>query len=415
MMRRLLVLAHSLLVFAALGAASSAQAATRIPPAFLLPDEPSAASPTPVAPRGTAPPAAIQLSEKTQGEIRTMVGQMLVVGFPGTRAGEDWPNRMAKWVESGQVGGTILFGNNVVSADQLKALVKSIIPLNGQQRPFVGVDQEGGLIQRLPPAKGFLGLPSAQEIGQLDPVVAAALFKNSAHELSSFGININFGPVVDLNVNPMNPAIGRLERSFGTDPAKVVSYAREFIDAHKQAGVLTSIKHFPGHGSAKEDPHEAAIVDISKTWSEKELIPFRELIADNSAQMVMVGHLIHPRFSDGNLPASLSKKAIDGVLRTELGFHGLVVTDDLDMGAIRDRYSVEQAAVLAIGAGADLIIVANNKLPDPQLPERISAAVIQAVAENRIPMAKLEASYRRIRAAKEALSRNRSYVWSTRP
>jgi beta-N-acetylhexosaminidase len=410
-MRRAVILGWCLTLFVVATSTAPTQAGSRIPPAFLAPNETARGVPVDRTFQKPAPSAGPALSAKVQSDIRAMVGQMIVVGFPGAQPKEEWPDRISKWVESGQVGGVILFANNVINAEQLKSLVKSINPINGQLRPFVCVDQEGGAIQRLTAAKGFVGLPSAQQIGELDLGAANSLFRNSARELNSFGINVNFGPVVDLNVNPANPAIGRLGRSFGADPAKVTAYARQFIEAHKQAGIMTAPKHFPGHGSSREDPHDS-IVDVSKTWSDKELIPFRDLIGENFAQMIMVGHLIHPRFSDGNLPASLSKRAIGGVLRDELGFRGLVVTDDLDMGAIRERYAVEDAAVLAIAAGADLIIVANTRMPDAQLPERIISAVIRAVADSRISAANIEESYRRIRAAKQSLSRTDYYVWS---
>jgi beta-N-acetylhexosaminidase len=236
---------------------------------------------------------------------------------------------------------------------------------------------------------------------------AYQLDADAARELAGLGFNVNFGPVIDLNINPANPAIGRLGRSFSADPDTVIEYASEFINAHEQSGVLTVAKHFPGHGSARTDPHYR-VVDISQTWRPSELIPYQTLISGGFVDMVMVGHLIEPDFSDaGNIPASLSRRAIEERLRGELRFRGLVVTDDLNMGAIRSRYSIEQAAVMAVAAGADLII-ANDA--DPAIADHIIAAVRQAVADGKIQREQIEQAYRLIVSRKLRLAYPRSYA-----
>jgi beta-N-acetylhexosaminidase len=325
--------------------------------------------------------------------LRAMIGQMILIGFPGTRPQDEWPARIVKLIEEGRIGGVVLYDYNIVSPRQLKALNAAFNAAGGALRPFICIDQEGGSVQRLSRAKGFVGLPGAARISTLDLDKAYELDASAARELADLGFNVNFGPVVDVNVNPANPVIGRLGRSFGADPEKVVAYASQFIDAHEQSGVLTVAKHFPGHGSALTDPH-ARIVDISKTWRPSELIPYQALIGGGFIDMVMVGHLIAPAFSDnGDVPASLSRRAIEEQLRGNLHFDGLVVTDDLDMAAIRHRYPVEEAAVMAIAAGADLVI-AND--PDPGMSDRIIAAVSQAVAEGRIERAQIETAYRLI-------------------
>ena len=222
-----------------------------------------------------------------------------------------------------------------------------------------------------------------------------------ARELSDLGFNVNFGPVVDLNINPDSPAIGRLGRTYDQGPAKVTAYARQFIKAHEQAGVLTVLKHFPGHGSALADSHDG-IVNISKTWRLTELDPYKDLIAGNFVQMVMVGHLIHPLFSDnGDRPASLSRLAITDTLRGALGFRGLVVTDDLNMRAIRDHYAIEEAAAMAVAAGSDLVLVANQS--DPAIADKITEAILGAITEGRISVSQIEEAYARITKAKSEL------------
>jgi beta-N-acetylhexosaminidase len=347
-----------------------------------------------------------------------MIGQMILIGFPGTKPQEEWPARVVKMIHDSRIGGVVLFSYNVVDPAQVKALNAAFRDAGATRRPFVCVDQEGGSIQRLTRAKGFIGLPGASKISAMGLETAYKLDVQAAHELANLGFNVNFGPVVDLNINPNNPAIGRLGRSYGADPQKVTDYARQFINAHAQANVLTALKHFPGHGSAGNDPH-VDIVDISKTWKKEELLPYQNLISGisgGSVDMVMVGHLIQPEFSDTGdtpaslAPASLSRRAIVDQLRSKLGFSGLVITDDLDMGAIRNRYSVEQAAVMAVAAGADLIIIANHKQPDPAIADRIIAAVSQAVKDKRISAEQIHQAYRLIVNAKIKLSDRRAYV-----
>jgi beta-N-acetylhexosaminidase len=349
-----------------------------------------------------------------EAALRKKIGQMILIGFPGTIRTEEWPSRVSAMIRDGRIGGVILFGDNVIDPQQLRQLISSLEGKGESPPPMICVDQEGGEIQRLSPAKGFVGLPSAQRVAGMDFEAAVQLYSKSSRELASFGINCNFGPVVDLNINPENPAIGRLGRSYGTSPKKVVEFANLFIDAHRKAGVLTAAKHFPGHGSAVNDPHEQ-IVDITKTWRPVELEPFRSIINENTVDMVMVGHLIHPQFSDGDLPASLSKKAIQGELRGNLGYSGLIVSDDLDMSAIQDRYGTDAAAVLAIGAGADLVIVSNTKNPDPGIADRIVDAVVHAMRQGRISAEAIDQSYRRILQAKKKVTDRRAYIGMMTP
>ncbi len=336
--------------------------------------------------------------------VRRKIGQMLMVGFPGTSPDERWPATVAGMIGDGRIGGVILFADNIRSPAQLRKLTAALARAGGAAPPFIAVDQEGGSIQRLNRRKGFQPLPSARTMGKKPLCEAYALYLRTAEELAAAHINVNFGPVVDLDINPRNPAIGLKARSYDRDPARVVAYAEEFIGAHRAAGVLTAVKHFPGHGSALRDPH-IAIVDIRDTWQAEELTPFAELIAEDRIPMVMVGHLIHPRFSDGDRPTSLSRRAITDELRGALGFEGLVVTDDLGMDAIGRRYTPEQAAEMAIRAGADVLIFANLLTEDRGALDRITATIAGAVAAGRIPLRLIEESNALTRSAREDLGR----------
>ncbi len=336
-----------------------------------------------------------------QAELRRMIGQMLVIGFPGTSLAEEWPARVADMIAKGEIGGVLLLSGNISSPAQLQALTRGFRDVSGKGvKPFIAIDQEGGAVQRLTRFKGFSGLPAAAMVALADPDQAFSLYAGQAEELAAQGITVNLGPVVDLAVTPDNPVISRLGRSYGPTPQTVMPFARAFIRAHRELGLLTAAKHFPGHGSSLADPH-TAIDNVTGRWSKVELEPFNLLIREPPAvPMIMVGHVVLEGFSDGDAPASLSRLAVTQILRGKLGYEGLIITDDLDMAAVRSRYSIDDAVVKAVAAGNDLVLVANNEAPDPDLVERATRAVMRAVEKGQIPRRQIEASHARILAAK---------------
>jgi beta-N-acetylhexosaminidase len=272
--------------------------------------------------------------------------------------------------------------------------------------PFITLDQEGGAVQRLTGAVGFKEVPNAQTVARKDsPAAAKALYAKMAASLAGLGFTVNFGPVVDLNVNPDNPIIGKFGRSFGVDPAKVVAYAEAFIAAHHAAGLITALKHFPGHGSSTTDSHKG-FVDITKTWKPTELDPYEALIADGYDDMVMVGHLYDANYagdSTEELPASLSANWIEGVLRGQIGFKGVVVSDDLEMGAIRKRFTLKQTVVRAVEAGVDVLLFSNTAAYTPYLADTVRRILVTEAKANPSFRARIEASYKRIVALKQRI------------
>jgi beta-N-acetylhexosaminidase len=189
--------------------------------------------------------------------------------------------------------------------------------------------------------------------------------------------------VVDVNVNPASPAIGGLGRSFSSDAAVVTAFAQACVAGHRDAGILTCVKHFPGHGSARGDTHEG-YVDVTDTWTEAELVPYVELMATNSIDALMLSHVIHSAFTNSKrTPVSLSPRAIRFV-RSDLGYAGPIVSDDLQMGAIAREMSDEEAAVAALEAGNDLLIFANFEAPDPELGRRVNAALVRSVVDGQL-------------------------------
>lgn len=338
------------------------------------------------------------------------IGEMLLVGFRGTTVGDN--DHIVRDITEYHVGNIILFEydaptgtrhRNISSATQVKALCHDLQKY-AKGHLLIGIDQEGGKVTRLRTQDGFPKTLSAQasaEAGEKSVVENALVV---AQELKEAGINLNFAPCVDVNVNPSCPVIGKMGRSFSSDPDIVSRYARHWIEVQQKAGIISCIKHFPGHGSASGDTH-AGLVDVTKTWQEIELKPYRELIESGSVEMVMVAHVINRQMGD-ELPASLSPSVVRGKLRNELGFKGVVVTDDLAMGAITKQYGMEEAIRMAIAAGCDMLCLSNNGSGsyDPELVPRAVNAIRQMVANGEISAEDIHAAAERIRALKKAHS-----------
>lgn len=289
--------------------------------------------------------------------IRQMLGQLLVVSFSGRTADSPGVVATAEALAMSEIGGVLYFRHNVGSARDVSAINERLQAANPLIPAMIAVDQEGGAVKRVKASEGAPDTPSARDLAAGPLSEALRAYEAMAQALSDLGFTVNFGPVVDLEVNPDNPVIARFGRSYGADPATVRRYARTFIKAHHSAGVATALKHFPGHGSSRDDSHEGAI-DLNPTWSRTELIPFRDLIDDRAATMVMVGHLELDGLSGPKaLPASLSPNAIRGFLRETLCFGGLVVSDDLSMDAVSAHWDATEAVHLMIKAGGDIALL----------------------------------------------------------
>ena len=353
----------------------------------------------------------IELKKPPDTVLESMIGQMIMVGFSGYRITDSDVIRVRDQLADGTVGGVVLYPENIGTPDQLRALTAFLRDARPTPVPFIAVDQEGGLVQRLTRQNGHLYIPSAWKVGRnpsfSDPESAVRLYAGMAKDLAEAGFNLNFGPVVDLNLNPDNPVIGQRERSFGADPNTVTQLARAFIVAHRDAGIVTVAKHFPGHGSSRADSHKT-LADISDTWREIELEPYRQLAKDGLLDAVMIGHLYHPRFSDGaRLPASLSRRAITALrAKGYIGFQGAVVSDDMEMGAVRGEYSLEERVIKAVNAGTDLIVFSNEKSHDPELGVKVHTVMSEAVKDGRISRVRIEQAYGRIMLLKRRLMQN---------
>ncbi len=334
-------------------------------------------------------------------DLRNMIGQMLMVGFRGFEVTET--DRIVEDLTRRNLGGVILFDydvpsstpeRNIESPEQVAQLVADLKSYS-QTPLLVAIDQEGGRVSRLKTRFGFPENVSHEYLGELNNEDSTRHYAAiTAETLNSLGININFAPVVDVNTNPENPVIGQLERSFSGDPAEVTQHARWFIDEHVSHGVFPTAKHFPGHGSAWNDSH-FGMADVTETWDDLELDPYRDLIAEGRLELIMSAHIFNENWDEEH-PATLTPLVMTEMLRNELGFEGVLVSDDMQMGAITEFYGLEQAIELSIKAGIDLLIFANNSVYEPDITERAIEIIHDLVISGEIPEERIRESYERI-------------------
>jgi beta-N-acetylhexosaminidase len=307
------------------------------------------------------------------------------------------------------LGGVILFDKdvpsngeierNIINPDQTKKLISDLKEIRNDI--FVAVDAEGGNVNRLKEEYGFIPIPSAEEMGKSSVKQTEEYGLLLGQQLSELGFNLNFAPVVDVNVNPENPVIGQLERSFSDDPENVYSYAKSFIEGLHQSNIIPAIKHFPGHGSSTNDSH-LGIVDVTNTYKEEELLPYKLLIEDGYNDMVMTAHIINKNI-DENYPATLSPLFLQNILREELNFKGVIVSDDMQMRAIIDHYGFEEGLIMAINAGCNLLILSNNGTGeyDELIPYKAVDVIVDGVKNNLISVDQINQSYNRIQFLKK--------------
>lgn len=346
------------------------------------------------------------LSAVSAATLEEMAGQMIVVGFEGNGTDDPGVAAVADELAAGRLGGIMFLKKNVASLASVRALNLLFRSATGAGLPpLITLDQEGGAVERLTRDVGFEEIANAATIARrYSPAEAQAIYGKMAAGVAAQGFSVNFGPVADLDLNPDNQIIARFGRAFSADPVVVTAYDTAFIEAHRTAGVLTALKHFPGHGSSTADSHEG-FVDITRTWNEIELAPYRALMEAELVDMVMVGHLYHADFADGaeETPSSLSPRWIDGVLRTDLGFDGVVITDDLEMGAIRDHYNLEQTVTRAIRAGVDILLFSNTAKYRPGLSREILGILLAEAAVDEAFAERIAQSYERIVELKSRL------------
>ncbi|MGB3222447.1 MAG: glycoside hydrolase family 3 protein [Desulforhopalus sp.] len=347
----------------------------------------------------------------THISLEQKIGQLFVLGFTGDSVTPEHP--IAQDIENRNLGGVILFDrsissakktNNIIDSHQLTQLTQSLqeladVPL------LVAVDQEGGQVSRFKSDRGFPVTPPAIELGSCpDLQKTTESARQTAIMLRNAGVNFNLAPVVDLNVYNENPIIGRYGRSFSADPVIVAAHSSAWINEHRRRRVLTCLKHFPGHGSSRTDSH-LGFVDITDTWQEAELLPYQQLIVAGQADAIMLGHLFHKNF-DEQYPATLSRPIIQKLVRQQLKYEGVVITDDMQMKAITGHYGLADACCKALAAGADLLIIGNNLDYDPLILSKVVDTILKGLDKGIITEKRLDKAWRRVQTFKSTINRH---------
>jgi beta-N-acetylhexosaminidase len=339
-------------------------------------------------------------------DLNRQIGSLFIVGFPGTRitAGAE----IVRDIQTYGLGGVILFNRclhdprqkgNIGPASELSRLTATLQGL-GPEPLLICVDQEGGAVQRLGPDNGFPAIPAARQMAAQaeDTSETRRHGEETAAVLAGMGITVNFAPVVDVDRRPNNPIIGRLGRSFSASPRLVAAHAAAWITAHRRHGIISCVKHFPGHGSSSTDSH-CGFVDISTSWHVDELHPYRALLEANLVDMVMTGHLFNQTI-DPVYPATLSPSTVTGLLRNELGYQGVVISDDLQMQAISAHYRFEDALCRALAAGVDLLVIGNNLVYRRGIVEQAVAAIRNGIDRGLVTKTRVLEAYHRVQQLK---------------
>ena len=342
---------------------------------------------------GSAMPQPVSTNSEQPMPLEQKIGQVMIIGFDGFTVNDE----LRRMISEYHIGGVILFARNIQAPQQVAALsneLQKIAIKSGSPGLFIAIDQEGGRVARLTEDKGFTEFPSAMALTATnDPKNAYRVAVAMALEMRAVGINVDFAPDLDVNNNPANPVIGI--RSFGSEPTTVAEYGLAFAKGLQEHGVLAFGKHFPGHGDTSIDSHiDLPLVSHKRERLNRiELIPFKLAIAADIAG-IMSAHVTFPAIDPApGLAATLSRPVLTGLLRDELGFGGLIVTDSLEMGALAaNGYPPQVGAPLALEAGADLLLF--NR--DHAMHREAFTKLVQAVKDGKISEEQLNDSVERI-------------------
>lgn len=323
------------------------------------------------------------------------IGQMILIGMPKA----ELDPLVLDEVKKGKVGALIFFEKNIPNKPNAFASVKNMtwtyqkaasIPL------FICIDQEGGKVNRLKEKYGFTRSITAAALGKSKSLDSVRFYADAtAATLAGLGFNVNFAPCVDLAITE-NTVIYKPERAYSANDDTVAMMAKEVVKMHRKYGVLTSLKHFPGHGSSKEDTH-FGVADVTTTWSERELKPYQLMLDSGYVDAVMTSHIVNKNLDAKGLPGTLSTDILDGILRKRLGFNGVVFSDDMQMHAISKNFGLEESIRLAINAGVDVMCFSNNIAgSDERTVDKVHAIIKKLVQSGQISPARIDESFQRI-------------------
>lgn len=339
---------------------------------------------------------------QTRDSLDIKIGQMILIGFP---KGEVDPLVLEE-VRKGKVGSIIMFEKNIPAKNSFNAL-KKVLWTYQQAAPIpllIAIDQEGGRVNRLKDKYGFPKSITQEAMGKSKSLDSVRFYSEStASTLAGLGINVNFAPVVDLSSNRDNPIIAKVGRAFSANEDSVILMAKEVTKQHRKYGVLTSLKHFPGHGSSKDDTH-LGIADVTNTWEERELKPYRALIDSGYVDAIMTSHIVNKSLEPDGHPGTLSDDILNGILRNRLHFNGVVFSDDMQMQAITKHYGLEEAIRLGVNAGVDIMTFSNNISGSDNRTVDVVHSIIRRMVENgTIKRERIDESFRRIMTLKKKL------------
>lgn len=323
------------------------------------------------------------------------IGQMILIGMPKAEVDP----LVLDEVKKGKVGALIFFEKNIPNKPNAFASVKSMtwtyqkaasIPL------FICIDQEGGKVNRLKEKYGFTKSVTAATLGKSKSLDSVRFYADAmAATLAGLGFNVNFAPCVDLAIT-QNTVIYKPERAYSANEDTVAMMAKEVVKMHRKYGVLTSLKHFPGHGSSKEDTH-FGVADVTTTWNERELKPYKTLLDSGYVDAVMTSHIVNKNLDAKGYPGTLSQDILDGILRKRLGFNGVVFSDDMQMHAISKNFGLEESIRLAINAGVDVMCFSNNIAgSDERTVDKVHAIIKKLVQSGQVTPARIDESFQRI-------------------
>lgn len=339
--------------------------------------------------------------------LEQLAGQLLIVGFPD--ATTQAPDFIRDALSQSLISGCILFRRNIEDVDQVLSLTRSIHEATRDAiLPFVSLDQEGGRVVRL--REPLTPMPPMRLVGEYaSRELTSHLSEAVATEIGALGFNLNFAPVLDVDTNPKNPVIG--DRSFSSDPERVVKYAGAWMVGHTIAGVIPCGKHFPGHGDTHQDSHLAlpTITHSRERLQRIELLPFRRMIRAH-IPMLMTAHIVVSSI-DPIYPATLSRDVIQGLLRDQMDYQGVVVSDCLEMKAVADHFEIEQMVELGVRAGVDLFLICHTQ----EKWERARGHLVEVASKDEDFRARLEQSAARVLKLKRTELERLGHPWQPAP
>lgn len=344
-------------------------------------------------------------SKSQYDSLKIKISQMLVFGIEDAQKVLEEDSLLDAYSNT-HLGGIILFEKNISkkrSKNHLKDLIEEI--QNVSKIPsFVAIDEEGGKVNRLKPMYGFHETKSAKYLGDINNLDSTYFYaKKTSDLLKEIGVNVNFAPVVDLALNTSN-FIYNAERSFGKDSDKVFFHARNVVRAHRENDIVTVLKHFPGHGSSTTDTHKE-FTDVSSSWIVEELFPYHKMMIEDKVDAIMTSHVVNSKIDDSMLPATLSEKSINKLLREFMDYDGVVFSDDMQMGAITKNFGLKESIIYAINAGVDILIFSNNQLyKDIVRPDRVIEIIEGGISSGDISLLRINESFRRIQNLKKKIN-----------